>query len=188
LGLSLSARVNVVAAVDWREFSTAVHEAAHAVLGVAFGVAISRLSLAGTRDLSGAQGSVVESAAPLSRDEADELCRLRNRGGPSITEEPPSSIGPRVCMLLAGGIAERVVDPAGEGDWHDRFEAEQMAAHALRVPPWSEPVRRLIACCSRLVRVQVGLHWLAIERVAIALLEHGTVTGDDVRRLMRDAR
>ena len=89
-------------------------------------------------------------------------------------------------MLLAGRIAERVVDPISEKDWCDRFDAEQLLAHALRVPPWSEPVRRLMACCSRLVRVQVGMHWPAIERVAFALLEHGTVTGDDVRRLTKE--
>ena len=148
--------------------ATAIHEAAHAVIARRLGLVAGGATIERDKDSAGH----VEIADPHSiawqweqRGHYRDL-RLAFRG--------------RIIAYMAGAEAVRVllgVEVDGDGD--DRLQIEMMAQSRYSDLPgdlWERAEQRMRRQTRRLVR----RHRLAIERVAAALVERGTVQPEEI--------
>ena len=161
---------------------TAFHEAGHAAVGVVYQLPIARVTIDPER-VGAATGYCIVGRASVPREEADRIYRERPDALPTTL---PDSFAATLLHLLAGGAAEvhRVGRPTGDGDWRDRLEAEHLIGLALGVPPWSREVRAVMGAARAFASYVVWRHRHSIERIAAALLERGTLDGDEIRELL----
>jgi ATP-dependent Zn protease len=90
----------------------------------------------------------------------------------------------RVVSLLAGQIAERRFNPrSGDGAEGDRERVSRLLVAMCRSPAAAKIVR---AECAVRAEKLVAANWDAIEAVALALIEHETLSGDELNLLLED--
>jgi hypothetical protein len=165
----------------------AIHEASHAVMAEAVGRRVEQVSIEPVGDLLGHCYSVSAHTVHVSREHISTAVATRAHEGP----DPDTAHVPEgfelynsIWLALAGMAGERVAfgryDQSGASD--DTVRAVTLivrgypAEGALAV----EGFDRALDLTERKVRGS----WPAVERVASALERSGTLTGDEVRRLI----
>ena len=138
---------------------TAYHEAGHAVVAFRLGYEVGKVTIKRRQGVLG---------------RAD----IRNRTSPGD-----------IKINLAGALAEALVNPSDEqiqlgahSDWRNtrRSVREFVALGFINGRERGILIEELLQETRALVRRDAG----AIARVAAALLEHETLTGDDIKRLV----
>jgi ATP-dependent Zn protease len=154
---------------------TAIHEAAHAVIGRALGLTCGDATIAADEATGEAGFSIcadpLEIAGHWDQRERYRDLSLIFRG--------------RILAYMAGAEAERIIlgDCQG-GDGDDRRQIEMMAESDdsdIDVARWARLEPRLRATTRRLVRH----HRAAIERLASALEARETMSGDEIDALWK---
>lgn len=146
----------------------AYHEAGHAVMAELCGQRVVRVDILGDGDHTGWCHSLRLLPA------LDEVV------GPEL---PTASLERRILCLCAGPVAESIV--AGTRVWNevsDDLDAAvrlvlQLVGECDRVMPYLETVREH-------TEEVLKAHWATVERVAGELMRRGSLSGDEVRRLI----
>jgi hypothetical protein len=105
---------------------------------------------------------------------------------PRVIERDPNPKRARMalCVALAGGVAERIIDPTSRGgDEEDRDLAENIAERFLAPETARRELQRAAIRALSLLRK----HWQAVEAIADELLANeGELDGAAVRRCIRE--
>ena len=170
------------------DLATAYHEAGHAVVALAYGLPVARVTICDSPELTRAKGYMAESRFPLTLAEADALCLDR-----PDAELLASPLLGRLLTALAGGQAERRIrgcrpEVALDSDFRDRMGVEQTIGALLGHPAHSPTVCRMEAALAQAAAREVARHWEWIDRTAAALVARRTMTGDDVLALQGEAQ
>ena len=141
-----------------RDVVLAHHEAAHGVIAIVCGIAVSRVSIVRSRDTLGYM-------RPAQR----------------ITEIGMDSVA---ITWLSGPAAEkRLTGAAGPGCAEDFTVARAFVAAMLRGTPTPARVDEHLARFAALAEARVCLHWDWITRVAEALMRRRGLTGSEIADL-----
>jgi ATP-dependent Zn protease len=152
---------------------TAYHEAGHAVIGLVLGYGVRKATI---RQRYSYLGSAWISKRRHSSSGSTEV--------QAVDVSPDSDDFGHICIDLAGPLAEQLVNPVpfeelinhgARGDWPSARK------HARRINRQHADI--LIVVLMEETRALVQQHREAIGRVAAALLEHETLTADDIKRL-----
>jgi ATP-dependent Zn protease len=145
--------------------ATAYHEAGHAVVSLALGRPVGRVSLVARTDLLGS----CELRKPVFRPSEDWLER-------------------EILIALAGLAAEarHTGAHAWDGAARDRRYALELAEQRAGSGRKAERLeRRLLAKVEHLLGREA--HWLAVERIAAELLRVGQISGRAARHLFEQS-
>jgi len=152
----------------------AYHEAGHAVIGLKLGYEVGRVTI---RKRYSSLGS-----AQISRKRHSSLGSTEVQAG---GVSPDNDDFGHICVDLAGPLAEKLVsripfdeliEYGARGDWR----AAQKCARRIN----RRQSETLIDALMEETKALVQQHEQAIARVAAALLEHETLTGDEIKSLM----
>lgn len=165
----------------WR---TCVHEAAHAVTGIASGLPVSLVAV-NARHPGRVTGACWSGVPPENLTVA-----LVGLDVSDATERPVpwsgAGLSPELAYRLAGSLAvARVRGRSRPGDdgWRDRLECEYLLGGVLGLPPYSATVNAALAMVEDHTRRLLDRHWLWIEAVARELAVKHRLTGDEVKGL-----
>jgi ATP-dependent Zn protease len=152
---------------------TAHHEAGHAVMAELCGEHVTAVEIVGDDDRSGSVRSLRFPPDPV--DVVD----------PNL---PTAHIERRLLCLLAGPVAEEMA--GGRDDWAERggVELDEAVRLALKVVHDCHRVLPYLEEARTHVETLLAQHWDAVERVAEALVERGSLGGDEVRRVLEARR
>jgi ATP-dependent Zn protease len=157
----------------------AYHEAGHAVAGRVLGRCIEAVSLIPPGDV------------PWAVPHAGSYCKFdmwaegaSDNGDWTLTDRPE-----RIAILLAGAVAfvylcqERgwEVSSLRDGSAHDLQEAESLCG---RLEPTEQERKHLFDVQEAVALELIADFWPEVKRVAAALLLQGTLSGDEVHRLI----
>lgn len=152
--------------------STAYHEAGHAVVAFFNGFRIEYATIRRDGDTAGMvkvkpRGKLdIESASPVMRDKVERW----------------------IVMTLAGDIAQRKFASRSSRTWQttaDRLTATDLA---LSVCGSGESATAYIAWLQIVAREIIEARWVFVERVATALLEKETISGNEIRAAIMQGR
>jgi ATP-dependent Zn protease len=160
---------------EWRPTreQTAYHEAGHAVIGLVLGYDVRKATIRQRYSYLG--------SAWISK---------KRHGSLGSTEVQSAGVSPgsddfgHICIDLAGPLAEKLVSPdpfdeliryGARGDWQSAHKRARRINRQL--------ADILIDVLMGETRALVQQHKDAIACVAAALLEHETLTADDIKRL-----
>ncbi|RUW01101.1 MULTISPECIES: hypothetical protein [unclassified Mesorhizobium] len=148
--------------------ATAYHEAGHAV--VAF-LQFFKIEFATIKPAGEAAGMVKSMA--------------RGKVDPDIaTPAMRAKIEALIIVTLAGDIAQRKHQAKSVRRWHASADRQQAADLALSICGSGESATAYLAWLDIVTRNIVEGRWSVIERVAAALLERETLTGDELRAVI----
>ena len=142
---------------------TAFHEAGHAVIAELCGRLLTEVEIVGDREHT---GSVQSLAFPPNREaEAEDIER-------------------HLKIILAGTVAEAMV--AGRQGWDETSEDVDAAVRlGMRLVDDCEDVLPLLEDIGADVERDLQSHWPAVEMLAAELLDRKTLTGSEVRNLLK---
>jgi len=150
---------------------TAYHEAGHAVIGLVLGYDVRKATIRPRYSYLG--------SAWISKKRNGSLGATEVQAGSTESDDFGG-----ICIDLAGPLAEMLVNPipfdelircAANSDWRSAQR------HARRISRRQADI--LIDVVMGETRTLVEQHRDAIARVAAALLEHETLTADDIKRM-----
>jgi ATP-dependent Zn protease len=151
-----------------KDTTTAYHEAGHAV--VAFFMR-HRIEFATIKPTAEYQGLVKSKPrGKLDLDSATPAMRIK--------------LEDVLIMLLAGDIAQRRFAPRSSRNWQTTEDRQTAADLALSICGTGESATAYIAWLTIRARDIVHGRWSLVERVANALLERETISGEDIRTLI----
>lgn len=157
--------------------ATAVHEAAHAVIGRVLGMTCGHATVLQDEDSA---GHAVTADPWVICGHWEERGKYR---------DPSSVFRGRIMTFMAGVEAEREFygsDSGGDGD--DRFQIAMMAEHA-NVPrvsnDWDSDVDRYLDRLRSRTRGLVRRHRRLILKVSAELLTRGTLIPEEIEALMK---
>ena len=159
------------------DLATAIHESAHACVGLALGLPVQVASL----NADGG-GFVAFSVSPVEPAETRAWLAVRREEPPAM---PAARVLEQILSTVAGPIAEArhrgVPFHRGDGGaWRDLFDAEHLIAAALSVPVTSRLVRELLAVVEAAAGDRVRELWPWIIATAATLVERREMTVDQV--------
>lgn len=146
---------------------TAYHEAGHAVMAHLVGQIVTAVEIVGDEEHSGS------------------VCSLRFGGQPTSGESlaEARTLETRILCLVAGGAAEDILTGERRPRESDG-DLDEAARLALRlVEEWHQVVPMLDEARDGAVDV-LRNHWEAVEALALRLLVHRRLSGEEVRRLI----
>ena len=153
--------------------STAYHEAGHAVIGRVLKLPCGPASIEPDHDSSG--HSMV--AQP------HEIQTMWGKRRPHYSDD--SVMRARIMAFMAGAEAEKEFGFLPEGDSDDRYQIACMLEGELLPLSWSdEKKERYEQRLRSKTRGLVRRHRQSVERVAKALLKHGTLQADEIDELI----
>lgn len=165
----------------------ALHEAAHAVVGVVVGLPIGGVAIDHGIHPHRRHGACWPSPGPIDvvaewveQDVEDRYVRPAPYRGRRLDDY--------LVFLLAGGLAvahaRGVQYTAIQKDaYHDRFTAEWLAAHFAGHPYPGQWVHDLLLLIEEAARRHVVRHWRWIEVVAHELVDKRQLNGDQVKAM-----
>lgn len=145
--------------------TTAYHEAGHAVAAFLNGFEIEFATIKRCGDAAGM-------VKALPKGKLD----LRN-GSPHMRAKIESCL----IMTLAGDAAQRKFAPRSSRNWQTSSDRESATDMALAVCGTGESATAYIAWLAIVTRDLIQSRWQSVERVAAALLEKETLSGQEVR-------
>lgn len=166
-------------------YSTAIHEAGHAVIGRVLGLSCGSATIIANEAEDEAGHAVVYDPWKTASDWDQHLQEQWARGlAPSKAHGARSAFRGSIIARMAGAEAENeIVSQCAGGDGFDRDEIEQMAesrATEFSEAAWKRYEPRMRRQTRRLVRK----HRAKIERVAAALLERRELSADEIDALV----
>lgn len=142
---------------------TAFHEAGHALMAELCGQLLTEVEIIGDREHT---GSVQSLAFPPNREAETE------------------DIERHLKIILAGTVAEAMV--SGRKGWDETSEDLDAAVRlGMRLVDDCEDVLPLLKDIGAGVERVLNRHWPAVEVLAAELLDRKTLTGSDVRNLLK---
>lgn len=154
--------------------ATAYHEAGHAVLEVYLGGKLRNVSIV---PLEGSHGRVTRflSRTLDTPEWNDNFAALGRRL-------------PRLIILLAGDIAQRMYRRSSFRLWHPRHDFEAVADYALKLCGGnSDEANALIKWLCVHTEKNVKSLWPVIDKFAGKLLEQSEINGADATQLMAES-
>lgn len=133
----------------------------------------------------------IDFATIKSDGDAAGMVRCYPRGKMDLYSASPimrNKIERNIIVTLAGDIAQRKFAPRSSRSWQltaDRSAASNMA---LSVCGTGESATAYLAWLYIVARDQVHGRWNLVERVASALLDRETLSGDDLRHVILPGR
>jgi hypothetical protein len=155
-----------------RRWATAYHEAGHAVIATLLGVPVRIATIEPRWGYDG----LVRHDPVLSARNAELIADGRSR----LRAER------LILIALAGSEAQRRYRPSSVRRHHGQRDAEKALDLAMRVCGSERSVQAYLDWLSVVAADTVALRWPAIERVAQALYERGSLAKDEVLRLVRE--
>jgi ATP-dependent Zn protease len=156
----------------------AYHEAGHAVIAHLFGTGIERVSI---------EHSPLDHELGHTLRKNADLKRLEGMSPSEIQEQTKNIIGSRVIFLLAGMFAEHIyngepekieIAPGSSGD----LESLRVYTQLLQLPELQKQL--LIKVGKKLALEFLDANWGAVKALASALLEKGTVSGEEATEII----
>jgi ATP-dependent Zn protease len=142
---------------------TAFHEAGHAVMAELCGRQVTEVEIVGDREHAGMVHSL---AFPPNPEAAAE------------------DVERHLKIILAGTVAEAMV--SGRRGWDETSEDLDTAVRlAMRLVDDCEDVLPLLSDIGADVERDLQSHWSAVEMLAAELLDRKTLTGSEVRNLLK---
>jgi ATP-dependent Zn protease len=142
---------------------TAFHEAGHAVMAELCGRFLTEVEIVGDREHT---GSVQSLAFPPNREAETE------------------DIERHLKIILGGTVAEATV--SGRQGWDETSEDLDAAVRlGMRLVDDCEDVLPLLQDIGADVKQDLDRHWPAVEMLATELLDRKTLTGSEVRNLLK---
>ena len=142
---------------------TAFHEAGHAVMAELCGRLLTEVEIVGDREHTGS----VQSLAFLPNPDAEA-----------------EDIERHLKIVLAGTVAETII--SGRQGWDETSEDLDAAVRlGMRLVDDCEDVLPLLQDIGADVKQDLDRHWPAVEMLATELLDRKTLTGSEVRNLLK---
>ena len=147
---------------------TAYHEAGHAVMAQLCGRQITEVEIVGDEDLTGS----VQSLRFADEDPSEH--------DPAV---PTAPVERRLLCTAAGMVAESMV--SGRRDWDEACEDLDLAVGlAMKVVDDCERVIPFLEIVREHTEDLLRRNWGAVEALADALIEHRSLSGEEVRQLL----
>lgn len=171
---------------------TALHEGAHAVLCVVFGLELGIVRLSDDPTFTKSNGYVITSGDDWTAETADRhMNTTDDMRLPSLKDYEGESIIGRLLMLLAGGCAVRKLtggcDVGINGDHDDYRRFSRLLCELMHYRDVNMSVIAAQSALITLAEREIDRHWLSIVRTADALQQQRTLSGDQVRAIVEDA-
>jgi hypothetical protein len=166
---------------DLGDSEIALHEAGHAVLHVMLGLGCERVTIVADADCAGASfhGGEYGRPAAFLGDEDDDVAELRRLAEDSFWLRHAIAAYAGAEALRRSGISN--YDVGAEQDRSDAVDAiNNITADA-------ESIDALFALAKRRCIVLVEHYWPEIERVARALIESRSLTGEQAGQIVRQS-
>lgn len=165
--------------------TTAIHEAGHAVIGRILDLRCGGVTIVKNEAEGEAGHAIIANPwATVIAWEQRLYEQVEHRGEAAKYRNFRSAFRGTIMARMAGAEAENVILGACQGgDSYDRSDIEQMAASSdteFSEAEWERFEPRMRRQTRRLIRK----YRAAIERVAAALLERGTLEPDDIDALI----
>ena len=142
---------------------TAFHEAGHAVMAELCGRLLTEVEIVGDREHTGS----VQPLAFLPNPDAEA-----------------EDIERHLKIVLAGTVAETII--SGRQGWDETSEDLDAAVRlGMRLVDDCEDVLPLLQDIGADVKQDLDRHWPAVEMLATELLDRKTLTGSEVRNLLK---
>lgn len=165
----------------------ALHEAAHACVALVVGLPVAGVAIdTGVYPgrLHGAcwpfEGPIDAVAEWVAQDIGIRYERPAPYRGRRLDEYLMCLLAGSVAVAHARGVPYTAIQPDG---YHDRFNAEWLAAEFAGHPYPGAWVHALLLVIEDAARRHVIRHWAWLQATAAALLEDKVLTGDQVRAL-----
>ncbi len=145
---------------------TAYHEAGHALISHLMGCRVTRVTALAEEDVAGQRDGMAHHLP--------------------VTIRTPAECRKALCRALAGGIAERILDPTSAGgDEADRAWARALAEYHLADGTAGDEIQKAADRTLALLR----RHWHAVDAIADELQScEGELSGSEIRSLIRRTR
>lgn len=152
----------------------AYHEAGHAVVHLCFEHDVEQISILRDGDAAG--------GVRVNRADHDAL-----RHEDLLEKQVPFERA--IMAAMAGVIAQRKFAPESVDDIHAATDRRVVDEYLDEL---ETPTPEIWAAYRRVLELRTGAlldqHWAQVERLASALLQHGTLTKDEAREAMADPR
>jgi hypothetical protein len=164
----------------WRQ-RCARHEAGHVIICLALGI-----PLAGA-EISASGGRTWPESNAQSQNDAisalPEMVRVIGRPPPSVF----SKFRDQIILCLAGGVAEDLMN-APPRDLYNAADQIEARLRAELVTYSGRGARTFLDYCEQECRAILGQHWSSVEAIAVALLERGSLDGDQLRAVWLNSK
>jgi hypothetical protein len=107
-----------------------------------------------------------------------------------IGRPPPSLFGKfrdQIVLGLAGSVAEDFVLAAPRDKYND-LDQQEARLRAELVTYSGRGARTFLDYCEQECRAILGQHWSSVEAIAAALLERGSLDGDQLRAVWLNSK
>lgn len=147
---------------------TAFHEAGHAVMAELCGRQVTEVEILGDREHTGSVQSLAFPPDPASG---------------ALSQAETEDVERQLKIVLAGTVVEAMV--TGREDWDETSgDLDAAVRLAMRLVDDCEDVLPLLADIRADVERDLRRQWTAVEAVAEALMQHKSLTGTEVRKLL----
>jgi hypothetical protein len=147
---------------------TAFHEAGHAVMAELCGRHVTEVEIVGDREHAGTVRSLALAPDPVVE---------------AVPEIEAEEVERQLKIMLAGLVAETIV--SGREEWDESSEDLDVAVRfAMRLVDDCEDVLPLLEDIRAEVEHELRLRWPAVETVAWALMQHKSLSGTELRKLL----
>jgi len=150
--------------------ATAYHEAGHAVAAWKLGY----------RPISASITAVEESVGEVRHENPFPGVNLEFDG----SDLARSRVERAIMIRLAGPIAQKRYRPTSWRRWQGGADYAVAADLALRVCGSGEVASAFLKWLDLRAKALIENHWPAVERLAIALIKHGTMNQEEIAALM----
>lgn len=166
-------QIDPLEAPTWRQ-RWAFHEAGHVVVCLALD-----LFPLGGAEISASGGRTWPENDALGQDAAINVLQMVD----VIGRPSPSLFGKfrdQIVLCLAGGMAEDFMFAAPRDKYND-LDQQEARLRAELVAYSGRGASAFVEYCSQECKAILGKHWSALEAIAVALLERGSLDGDQLR-------
>lgn len=155
---------------EMRREATAYHEAGHAVAAWSLGYRPTLATIV----------SAAESAGQVRHENPFPGVNLEFDG----SDWARLRVERAIIICLAGPIAQKRYRPSSWRNWHGAADYATATQLALRVCGSGELARAFLKWLDLRAGALVADHWPDIDRIAIALLNRGTLTHEEITSLV----